>query len=281
METRKVRRASSELLKQILLIAISATILFPIFWMVSTSLKPSGAEFAFPHQWIPKPIMWSNYLEVFHSLPFARFVFNSLLVAGVSTIGQVLTGSLVAFGFAQVRFPGRDTLFLVCLTSIMLPEAVLLVPTFLLFRYLGWIDSFLPLIVPAWFGGRAFYIFLARQFFRSLPQELFDAARVDGCSTWRLWWNIAIPLAKPMLITVALLRFLADWNDFMGPLLYLNSMENRTLAVGLYTFLTQYGGEWNYLMAATTLMAMPLLIVFLFTQRFFVQGISTTGLAGR
>ncbi len=281
METRKVRRASSELLKQILMIAISATILFPIFWMVSTSLKPSGAEFAFPPQWLPKPAMWSNYLEVFQSLPFARFVFNSLLVAGVSTIGQVLTGSLVAFGFAQVRFPGRDALFLVCLTSIMLPEAVLLVPTFLLFRYLGWIDSFLPLIVPAWFGGRAFYIFLARQFFRSLPQELFDAARVDGCSTWRLWWNIAMPLAKPMIITVALLRFLADWNDFMGPLLYLNSMENRTLAVGLYTFLTQYGGEWNYLMAATTLMAMPLLIVFLFTQRFFVQGISTTGLAGR
>lgn len=281
METRKVRRASSELLKQILMISISATILFPIFWMVSTSLKPSGAEFAFPPQWLPKPAMWSNYLEVFQSLPFARFVFNSLLVAGVSTIGQVLTGSLVAFGFAQVRFPGRDALFLVCLTSIMLPEAVLLVPTFLLFRYLGWIDSFLPLIVPAWFGGRAFYIFLARQFFRSLPQELFDAARVDGCSTWRLWWNIAMPLAKPMIITVALLRFLADWNDFMGPLLYLNSMENRTLAVGLYTFLTQYGGEWNYLMAATTLMAMPLLIVFLFTQRFFVQGISTTGLAGR
>ena len=281
MNKKQVKSTLSEIFKQLILICISATIFFPFYWMIITSLKQSGTEFAFPPQWIPQPIEWRNYLVVFTSLPFSRFLFNSLLVAGLSTLGQVITGSLVAFGFAQVRFPGRNFLFLVCLSSIMLPEAVLIVPTFLLFSYMKWVDTFLPLIVPAWFGGRAFYIFLARQFFLGIPNELFDAARIDGASTWRLWWNIALPLSKPMLITMGLLRFLADWNDFMSPLLYLRSMENRTLAVGLYTFLTQYGGEWNYLMAATMTIALPLLIMFLLTQRYFVQGIATTGLAGK
>jgi ABC-type glycerol-3-phosphate transport system permease component len=281
MSKKQIKSILFEILKQVILIALSATIIFPFYWMVITSLKQSGTEFAFPPQWLPRPVVLENYLVVFTSLPFAKFLYNSLLVAGLSTLGQILTGSLVGFGFAHVRFPGRNVLFLVCLSSIMLPEAVLLVPTFLLFSYMKWVDTFLPLIVPAWFGGRAFYIFLARQFFLGIPSELFDAARIDGASTWRLWWNIALPLSKPMLITMGLLRFLADWNDFMGPLLYLRSMENRTLAVGLYTFLTQYGGEWNYLMAATMTMALPLLAMFLLTQRYFVQGIATTGLAGK
>jgi len=281
MSKKQIKSILFEILKQVILIALSTTIIFPFYWMVITSLKQSGTEFAFPPQWLPRPVVLENYLVVFTSLPFAKFLYNSLLVAGLSTLGQILTGSLVGFGFAHVRFPGRNVLFLVCLSSIMLPEAVLLVPTFLLFSYMKWVDTFLPLIVPAWFGGRAFYIFLARQFFLGIPSELFDAARIDGASTWRLWWNIALPLSKPMLITMGLLRFLADWNDFMGPLLYLRSMENRTLAVGLYTFLTQYGGEWNYLMAATMTMALPLLAMFLLTQRYFVQGIATTGLAGK
>jgi multiple sugar transport system permease protein len=249
--------------------------------MVVTSLKQTGSELTFPPQWIPKPFVWQNYLTVMNSLPFLKFVENSVLIAGLCTIGQVVVGSMVAFSFAQIKFPGRDKLFLVCLSSIMLPEAVLLVPTFIMFSKFGWIDTILPLVVPAFFGGKAFYIFLARQFFIGIPNDLFDAARVDGCGSLRLWWNIAMPLSKPMLITIALLRFLAEWNDFMGPMLYLRSMENRTLAVGLYTFLSQYGAEWNYLMAATTIMALPLVIVFLFTQRYFVEGIATTGLAGR
>jgi multiple sugar transport system permease protein len=277
------RRTSiiGRVITQLILILIALTIIFPIFWMVITSLKQTGTELAFPPQWIPNPIVWRNYLVVFESLPFGRFLFNSVLIASLCTIGQLVVGSLVAFGFAQMRFPGRDILFLICLSSIMLPEATLLVPTFIMFSKFGWVDTILPLVVPAFFGGRAFYIFLARQFFRGIPQDLFDAARVDGCTNLQLWWKIALPLSKPMLITIGLLRFLAEWNDFMGPLLYLRSMENRTLAVGLFTFLTQYGGEWNYLMAATTIMAIPLLIIFLFTQKYFVEGISTSGLAGR
>ena len=263
------------------LILISLTIVLPIFWMLITSLKQTGAELTFPPQWIPNPIVWQNYLTVIKTLPFLKFLQNSLLIASLCTIGQVVVGSMVAFSFAQMKFPGRDKLFLVCLSSIMLPDAVLLVPTFIMFSKLGWVDSILPLVVPAFFGGKAFYIFLARQFFKGIPKDLFDAARVDGCSSWRLWWNIAMPLSKPMLITIALLRFLAEWNDFMGPMLYLRSMENRTLAVGLFTFLSQYGGEWNYLMAATTMMALPLVIIFLFTQKYFIEGIATTGLSGR
>jgi multiple sugar transport system permease protein len=265
----------------IFLILISLTIILPIFWMLITSLKKTGTELTFPPQWIPNPIVWQNYLTVIKTLPFLKFLQNSLLIASLCTIGQVVVGSLVAFSFAQMKFPGRDKLFLVCLSSIMLPDAVLLVPTFIMFSKLGWIDSILPLVVPAFFGGKAFYIFLARQFFKGIPKDLFDAARVDGCSSLGLWWNIAMPLSKPMLITIALLRFLAEWNDFMGPMLYLRSMENRTLAVGLFTFLSQYGGEWNYLMAATTMMALPLVIIFLFTQKYFIEGIATTGLSGR
>jgi multiple sugar transport system permease protein len=281
MESRRKKSFLGVGLTQLVLILISMSIIFPVFWMLSTSLKQTGSELAFPPQWIPNPMAWKNYKEVFTSLPFADFLFNSVLIAGLCTLGQVVVGSLVAFAFAQVRFPGRDKLFLLCLSSIMLPEAVILVPTFIMFSKFGWVDSILPLVVPAFFGGKAFYIFLARQFFKGIPKDLFDAARVDGCSTFRLWWNIALPLSKPMLITIGLLRFLAEWNDFMGPLLYLRSMENRTLAVGLFTFMSQYGGEWNYLMAATTIMAVPLLTVFLFTQKYFVEGIATSGLAGR
>jgi multiple sugar transport system permease protein len=281
MNSKRIRQNFGKTLIHIYLILISLTIILPIFWMVVTSLKQTGSELTFPPQWIPKPFVWQNYLTVMNSLPFLKFVENSVLIAGLCTIGQVVVGSMVAFSFAQIKFPGRDKLFLVCLSSIMLPEAVLLVPTFIMFSKFGWIDTILPLVVPAFFGGKAFYIFLARQFFIGIPNDLFDAARVDGCGSLRLWWNIAMPLSKPMLITIALLRFLAEWNDFMGPMLYLRSMENRTLAVGLYTFLSQYGAEWNYLMAATTIMALPLVIVFLFTQRYFVEGIATTGLAGR
>jgi multiple sugar transport system permease protein len=281
MRTHRAKSILGKSATHVILILISLTIIFPVFWMISSSLKQTGTEMAFPPQWIPNPAVWHNYVDVFNSLPFARFVLNSVLIAGLCTVGQLVVGSMVAFGFAQMNFPGRETLFMVCLSSIMLPEAVILIPTFIMFSKMGWVDSILPLVVPAFFGGRAFYIFLARQFFRGIPQDLFDAARVDGCSNLRLWWNIAMPLSKPMLITIGLLRFLADWNDFMGPLLYLRSMENRTLAVGLYTFLTQYGGEWNYLMAATTMMALPLLIIFLFTQKYFVEGIATSGLAGR
>jgi multiple sugar transport system permease protein len=266
---------------QVFLILISLTILFPVFWMLTTSLKQTGSELSFPPQWIPNPVEWKNYLTVFTSLPFGKFILNSFLIAGLCTIGQVFIGSMVAFSFAQMRFPGRDKWFMVCLSSIMLPDAVILVPSFIMFSKFGWVDSILPLVVPAFFGGKAFYIFLARQFFKGIPKDLFDAARVDGCNSLRLWWNIAMPLSKPMLITIGLLRFLAEWNDFMGPLLYLRSMENRTLAVGLFTFMSQYGGEWNYLMAATTIMALPLIIIFLFTQKYFVEGIATSGLAGR
>lgn len=272
---------AKSLFKHLVLIAVSLTILFPIMWMVSSSLKPSGEEFGFPPKLIPDPVVWQNYPKVFEALPFGKFLLNSITIAGLATLGQVLTGALVGFAFAQLRFPGRNLLFIIVISTVMLPDVVTLVPQFILFRRLGWVDTILPLVVPAWFGGRAFYIFLARQYFTGIPHELIDAGRVDGASTWRIWWSVVMPMSVPLLVAMGLVRFLTEWNDFMGPLIYLNTMENRTLAVGLFVFLQHFVGEWNLLMAAATITSIPVILLFLFTQRYFVEGISVTGFAGR
>lgn len=277
----RVVRSAQSLFKHAILIAISLSIVFPIIWMISSSLKPSGEEFAFPPQLIPDPVVWQNYPKVFEALPFGRFMLNSLTIAGLATLGQVLTGALVGFAFAQLRFPGRNLLFIIVISTVMLPDVVTLVPQFILFSKLRWVDTFLPLIVPAWFGGRAFYIFLARQYFTGIPRELIEAGRVDGASTWRIWLSVVMPMSGPLLVAMGLVRFMTEWNDFMGPLIYLSSMENRTLAVGLYVFLQHFIGEWNLLMAAATITSIPVIVLFIFTQRYFVEGISVTGLAAR
>jgi multiple sugar transport system permease protein len=252
----------------------------PFFWMVSTSLKEDSQIWLFPPVWIPNPILWQNYTEALTILPFGRYALNTALITILTTVGVVLTSSLCAYGFARMQFPGRDFIFMVVLSAIMIPYAVLLIPHYIMFRYLGWIDTYLPLWVPVWFGGGAFNIFLLRQFFRTIPAELSDAARIDGASELGIYWNIIMPLAGPALATVAIFTVLNTWNDFLGPLVYISSQDKFTLALGLAQFRGLYATQWQYLMAASTVVIAPTLVLFFLAQRYFVQGIVLTGLKG-
>jgi ABC-type glycerol-3-phosphate transport system permease component len=265
----------------ILLLAIGIFMLVPFAWLISTSLKAPGKEFVFPPQWIPDPVVWSNYPTALTTQPFHLYFLNTLTVGILATLGTVLTGSLVAYAFARLRFPGRDFLFIIVLATMMLPHVILIIPTFVLFRYLGWIDTLLPLIVPWWFGGHPFYIFLFRQFFLTLPMELEEAARIDGASSFRIWWQMVLPLSKPVIAAVSLLCFIARWNEFLEPLIYINSMNKRTLALALQVFKGMYSAEPNLMMAAAATMIVPILILFFLAQRYFVSGIATSGLSGR
>jgi len=268
---------------QIVLIALSVVMMVPFVWLISTSLKIRGTEFTFPPVWIPRPAVWSNYTTaIFDSgLPFPQFLLNTAIITGANIVGVLLAASLAGFGFARMRFPGREKLFVLVLSTLMLPEIVTQIPSYLLFRQLGWIDTFLPLIVPTYLGGGAFNIFLFRQFFMTIPFELDEAARIDGASTWQIYFRLILPLSKPVLAAVAIFTFLANWNAFMGPLIYLNSIEKMTLAVGLLAFQGLRGTEWNLMMAAAAVMIVPVLIIFFAAQRYFIEGIVTSGFGGR
>lgn len=268
---------------QLVLIAFSIVMLIPFVWLISTSLKIRGTEFVFPPVWIPRPAVWSNYYTAFFEsgLPFPRFLLNTAIITVASMAGTLFSSSLAGFGFARMRFPARDQLFLLVLSTLMLPEIVTQIPSYLLFRLFGWIDTFLPFIVPAFLGGSAFNIFLFRQFFMSIPYELDEAARIDGANTLQIYSRVILPLSQPVLATVAIFTFLNSWNSFMGPLIYLNSLENMTLAVGLRAFQGLRGTEWNLMMAAAAIMMVPVLIVFFLAQRYFIQGIVTAGFGGR
>ena len=268
-------------LSHVLIIALGMVMLFPFLWVISTSLKLPGAAFEWPPNLIPNPVVWANYVEVFNVVPFLRFSLNTLIITILSMTGNILSCSLVGYAFARLRFPGREVLFLLCLSTMMLPHIVTLIPTFILFRYLGWIDTLLPLIVPAWFGGSAFLIFLARQFMRTIPPEYDEAARIDGAGSWRIWWEIIMPSSRPLLATIAIFSFNWAWNDFMGPLIYLNTLENFTLALGLRFLQGYHGTEWTLMMAGAALMTLPMILVFFFTQRYFIEGMVLTGLGGR
>jgi len=263
-----------------LLCAGSLLMTLPFLWMVSTSLKETSQIWVFPPQWIPQPVRWENYTEALTSLPFGRYALNTLIITIATTLGVVLTSSLCAYGFARLQFPGRDLIFMIVLTAIMIPYAVLLIPQYIMFRYLGWIDTYLPLTVPVWFGGGAFNIFLLRQFFRTIPGELSDAARIDGASELGIYWRIIMPLAGPALAAVAIFTVLNTWNDFLGPLVYISSQDKFTLALGLAQFRGLYATQWQYLMAASTVVVVPTLVLFFMAQRYFIQGVVLTGLKG-
>lgn len=269
-----------QMLIYLLLIAGSAVMLIPLVWLISSSFKDSGQIFIFPPQWIPQPWRWENYPQVFEQIPFLRFFGNTVLVTLLALIGQVLSASLVAFGFARLRFPGRDILFLIVLATIMIPYHVTLIPTFILFRELGGLDTYMPLIVPYWLGGGAFNIFLLRQFYMRLPFELDDAARIDGASTLGIYWHVILPQAKPALGVVAIFGFLAHWNDFFLPLIYLSTTEKYTLALGITLFRSYQVTQWNLLMAASAMVTLPPILLYAFAQRYFIQGIVFTGLKG-
>jgi multiple sugar transport system permease protein len=259
---------------------LAVTFLFPLFWMASTSLKTMEQAYAFPPVWIPHPIMWENYSKIFTELPFAIFTVNSVIITVLNTLGVVLSSALAAFGFSRLRARGRDFLFVVLISTIMLPAQVILVPTFLLFKYLNWINTFLPLVVPAFFGGGAFNIFLLRQFFMTIPFEYDEAAIMDGANWFTIFWRIMLPLSKPALATVAVLNIVAVWTDFFGPLIYLNDLNKMTLAVGLSFLRGQHSSVLTLLMAGSMFATLPILIIFFMAQRYFVEGIQLTGLKG-
>ncbi|MGH2460691.1 MAG: carbohydrate ABC transporter permease [Chloroflexota bacterium] len=248
--------------------------------MFDTSIKDPGEIFLYPPRWIPTAIRLQNYPEALTALPFGQWFFNTTYITVVASLGQVLSASLVGYAFARLRAPGRDVLFILVISTMLLPEQVTMVPVFLIFRNLGWIDTWNPLIVPAWLGGGAFYIFLCRQFFMTIPLELDDAAKIDGCSTMRIYWQIILPLSKPVLAAVTVFSVVGKWNEFLSPVIYLNSQSKYVVSIGLRLFRDLDATSWNWLMAASVVTMLPCLIVFFFAQKLFVQGIATTGLKG-
>jgi multiple sugar transport system permease protein len=276
-----IKRVLGRALLYGLLTAIAVVMVIPLLWLVSTSLKSRGLEFVYPPQWIPKPVVWRNYYQALTILPFDKFFLNTVIITFFSTVGSLISASMVAFGFARIPFPGRRPLFILLLSTMMLPYIVTLIPSFLLFRYLRWLDTFYPLIVPSFFGGGAFFIFLIRQFYATIPLDLDEAAEMDGAGYFRIWWSVLLPLSRPVLATVVIFSFIWNWNDFLGPLIYLNSMDKFTLALGLTGFRSLHNSQWNLLMAASTVMLVPVLVVFFVAQRYFIRGIVTSGLSGR
>ena len=231
-----------------------------------------------PPHWIPKSLHWSNYSKVFDRMPFLTYLKNSVFISVVSIIGVVFSSSIVAYAFSNLQWPGRDKLFIFILATMMLPMQVTMIPLFVLFKNLHWLNTFKPLTVPAFFGGGAFNIFLLRQFFMTIPKDLLDSARIDGCSEFKIYWKIVLPLAKPALATVAILTFMFTWNDFIGPLIYLSDKMKGTLALGLGMFVGQHVTEWSLLMAASVLMMLPMILIFFFFQKYFIQGFTMSGL---
>lgn len=277
----QLQQLARQLFWYLLLSGLALVLALPLLWLISTSFKTGAQTFLMPPKWIPDPIVWSNYPEAFRAVNFARYFWNTIYVTVVATAGTLVTASLAAFAFARLRFPWRGLLFGLVLSTIMLPGIVTLIPTFIVFRHLGWIDSFKPLVVPNWLGGGAFNIFLFRQFFMTIPLELDEAARVDGSSNFRIYWQILLPLSTPVLATVAIFSFIHNWNDFFTPLIYLQSADKWTMAIGLQSFKGLYATSWNLMMAASTAMIMPLLVLFFSAQRYFTSGIQMSGIAGR
>jgi multiple sugar transport system permease protein len=286
-KTRSGRTRIGHLLLHIVLVLFGLTALTPLLWVMSTSLKLPGDVFTYPIEWIPDPVIWSNYPNLLTVLEFSGkpaivlFAQNTFFIALLATLGTIFSSIFVAYSFARLRWPERDFVFSLALATMMLPGVVTLVPMFLIFRSLDWLDTFLPLIVPHWFAINGFYIFLLRQFFMSLPSELEEAARIDGASSFRILWQVIVPLSAPAIVTVAIFSFLQHYNDFIHPLLYLNTTEKFTLPLGLLMFQGRFGDRWPTVMAASTVVIVPPILLFLFLQRYFVRGIHLTGLAGR
>jgi multiple sugar transport system permease protein len=277
--TRSLRRLGGIALGHVALIVCGIVFLVPFAWLVSTSLKADPQIFVFPPIWMPRPVLWRNYAEALRYIHFLTYLRNTTYICVLVVVGTAVSSSLVAYSFSRLRWPGRDALFLVALATMMVPFQVTLIPLVILFERMGWIGSFRPLWVPA-FLGSAFFIFLLRQFFMTIPQELSDAARIDGASEFDIYWRVILPLAKPALATVILFAFIGAWNDFLGPLIFLSDESNYTLALGLQQFQSQHESEWAYLMAVSTVISLPVIVLFFFTQRTFIRGIALTGLKG-
>ncbi|MDM5330549.1 carbohydrate ABC transporter permease [Neobacillus sp. CF12] len=259
----------------IILILGSLLILSPIWWMIATSLKDMKEIMTYPPTFIPKEWHWENYLITLQKGPFLQYTLNTLFITFFVVIGNVVANSFIAYGFAKIQFKGRNVLFACVLATMMIPGFVTLVPQYVIYAKLGWLNTYLPLILPAFFGS-AFNIFLLRQFFLTIPNELIEAAKIDGANHLYIWWKIFIPLAKPAIATVAIFSFNGAWNDFLGPLLYLNDESLYTLQLGLQIFKGQNDTQWNFLMAGSIMVLLPVITIFFFFQRYFIEGMNLT-----
>ncbi|MCB9799322.1 MAG: carbohydrate ABC transporter permease [Candidatus Omnitrophica bacterium] len=258
------------------------TMIGPFMWMITTSLKEAGAVFSYQKEWwtewLPFTFKWSNYAKAWHVVPFAKFYLNSIFVSLMITVGQVGTSAMAAYAFARLNFPGRDKLFFAYLATMMVPGAVTMIPVFILLRHFGWIDTYKAMILPAMFT--AYGTFMLRQFFLTLPRDLENAAKIDGCSHVGIFWRIILPLSKPALATLTTFTFMGSWMSFMWPLIVMNTQEKFTLPIGLAYFQSLHGTDWTLLMAGSVMMILPILLVFIFNQRFFVEGIKLSGIKG-
>jgi multiple sugar transport system permease protein len=261
------------------LLVLTVTFALPFYWLLSTAVKPTTELFVAPPIWIPSHLEWSNFSNAVNFFPFVQYLTNTLLICAGTVVGTLLSNSLIAYGLSRIQWPGRNLLFILLLGTLLLPYQVTLIPLFILFAHMHWVDTYLPLIVPTFFGN-AFFMFLLRQFFLTIPAELGEAVRVDGGSELTIFSRVVIPLSTPALAVVALFTFIYTWNDFLGPLVYLRTQSKYTLSIGLSTFLGQYGSQWSWLMAASALVFIPIVILFFFTQRTFIQGITFTGSKG-
>ena len=263
----------------LLLFIVAAILILPLYWMLATAVKGPAQMFELPPTWIPNPVELGNFPQVFEEVPFARFLLNTLILVVLNIIGHLVSVTLVAYGFARLRFPGRSFLFLLMLSTLMIPYHVTLVPRFILFAELGWINTYLPLTVPA-FTGSPFMIFLVRQYMMSIPFDLDEAAYIDGASRFGVFWRIILPLSRPALVLVVVFTFVGTWNDFLQPLIYLNDPELFTVSLGLSFFQGARETNWNLLMAGSLLATIPPLILFFIAQRQLIGGISVEGLKG-
>lgn len=278
------RRRYGRWLMFLVALVLAISFMVPFLWTVSSSLKSSAEIHVYPPTVFPQVPQWRNYVEVFREVPLARWIFNSVFVTVMSLIGIIMSASVVAYSFSRFRYPGRDVFFLITLSTMMLPVEVLIIPQYLLFNKMGWLNTFKPLIIPHWFGGGAFNIFLLRQFFMTIPRDLDEAALIDGAGYVRVFFQIILPLSKPVVATVAVITFIARWNAFLGPLIFLDSLEKMTFAVGLRFLQTISFEEGepkdHYLMAAAVIMAMPTILLFFSAQRYFVRGVVMSGIKG-
>lgn len=270
-KSQKQTKRMGNIFTYILLILVSIVLMLPLVWMVSTSLKPMAEIAQFPPTLLPETVQWENYAETIRSFPFFRYAGNTLYITFFVVIGNVLSNSFIAYGFSKIKFPGRNILFSLVLATMMIPGFVLMIPQYVLFSEIGWVGTYLPLIVPSFFGS-GFNIFLMRQFYLSIDDELIEAAQMDGANHLYIWSRLMIPLTKPALITIGIQSFNGAWNDFLGPLLYIHDESQYTLQIGLQVFQSQSTTQWNYLMAGATLVLLPTVLLFLFAQKYFIEG---------
>lgn len=280
MHSMKKMKTIGHLAVHIVLILVGLFFLLPFFWMLSTALKSDQQIFLNPPVWIPDPVMWENFSRAVTAIPFFQYMANTGRVAFMDVLGTVIACPLVAYGLSRLEWKGRDLLFFLTISVMMIPQEVTMVPQFIMFSKLGMVGTYLPLYLAAFFGGRPFMIFLLRQFFMNLPRDLEDAARIDGASELHIYAKIILPLVVPGILTVALFRFMNSWNDFLGPLLYLSDDTKYTLTIGLQMFTTQYKTEWSLLMAAALLVTLPIVIVYFIVQKRFIEGITFSGIKG-